>query len=89
MYRHHDEDEYTYVQTGRIGATLGGLEVVGGPGDLIFKPRDQWHTFWNGGDEPAVVMEIISLTGPHCAQSRTAIRYGAADALTDSPVREE
>ena len=29
------------------------------------------------------------LAGPHCAQSRTAIRDGAADALTDSPVREE
>ena len=24
-----------------------------GPGDLIFKPRNQWHTFWNAGDEPA------------------------------------
>jgi len=23
--------------------------VIGKPGDLIFKPRDQWHTFWNGG----------------------------------------
>ena len=63
MHRHHDEDEYTYVLTGRIGAILGGQEVVGGPGDLIFKPRGQWHTFWNAGDEPAVVMEIISPGG--------------------------
>ena len=21
-------------------------------GHLIFKPRGQWHTFWNAGDEP-------------------------------------
>ena len=63
MHRHHDEDEYTYVLTGRIGAILGDEEVFGGPGDLIFKPRDQWHTFWNAGDEPASVLEIISGAG--------------------------
>jgi quercetin dioxygenase-like cupin family protein len=27
--------------------------VIGGQGSLIFKPRNQWHTFWNAGDEPA------------------------------------
>jgi len=63
MHRHHDEDEYTYVLSGRIGAVLGGDEVVAGPGDLIFKPRGQWHTFWNAGDEPAAVLEIISPAG--------------------------
>jgi quercetin dioxygenase-like cupin family protein len=63
MHRHHDEDEYTYVLSGRIGAVLGGEEVTGGPGDLIFKPRGQWHTFWNAGDKPAAVLEIISPAG--------------------------
>lgn len=63
MHLHHDDDEYTYVLSGRIGAVLGGEEVVGGPGDLIFKPHGQWHTFWNAGDEPAVVPEIISPAG--------------------------
>ena len=33
------------------------------PGDLIFKPRNQWHTFWNAGDEPARLLEIISPAG--------------------------
>ena len=37
--------------------------LVGGPGDLIFKPRNQWHTFWNAGDEPARLLEIISPAG--------------------------
>jgi cupin domain len=37
--------------------------VVGAPGDLIFKPRGQWHTFWNAGDEPARLLEIISPAG--------------------------
>jgi hypothetical protein len=42
---------------------LGGQEAFGDPGDLIFKPRAQWHTFWNASDEPAVVLEIISPAG--------------------------
>lgn len=63
MHRHHDEDEFTYVLTGRIGAVLGDEEIFGDPGDLIFKPRGQWHTFWNASDEPAAVLEIISPAG--------------------------
>lgn len=63
MHRHRDEDEYTYVLTGRIGAVLGDDEVFAEPGDLIFKPRGQWHTFWNAGEEPARVLEIISPAG--------------------------
>ena len=63
MHRHRDEDEFTYVLTGRIGAILGDEEVEAGPGHLIFKPRDQWHTFWNAGDEPASCLEMISAAG--------------------------
>jgi hypothetical protein len=32
-------------------------------GDLVFKPRNQWHTFWNASDEPASILEIISPAG--------------------------
>ena len=32
-------------------------------GDFVFKPRDQWHAFWNAGDEPLRILEIISLEG--------------------------
>jgi quercetin dioxygenase-like cupin family protein len=63
LHRHHREDEYTVVLSGRIGAVLGGEEVVAEPGDLLFKPRNQWHTFWNAGDEPAAVLELISPAG--------------------------
>jgi len=63
MHRHHDEDEYTFVLTGRIGAVIEGNEVVAERGDLLFKPRGQWHTFWNAGDEPASCLEIISPAG--------------------------
>lgn len=63
LHRHSREDEYSYVLEGRVGALLGDDVLVGGPGDLIFKPRDQWHTFWNDGDEPARILEIISPAG--------------------------
>jgi mannose-6-phosphate isomerase-like protein (cupin superfamily) len=63
MHRHHREDEYSFVLEGNIGAMLGESVVIGNPGDLIFKPREQWHTFWNAGDAPARILEIISPAG--------------------------
>ena len=63
LHRHTREDEYSYVIEGRVGALLGDEVVIGGPGDLMFKPRNQWHTFWNAGDEPARLLEIISPAG--------------------------
>jgi mannose-6-phosphate isomerase-like protein (cupin superfamily) len=63
LHRHSREDEYSFVLEGRVGALLGDDVVYGEPGDLIFKPRDQWHTFWNAGDEPARILEIISPAG--------------------------
>jgi len=63
LHRHTREDEYSYIVEGHVGALLGDEVVVGGPGDLIFKPRGQWHTFWNAGNEPARLLEIISPAG--------------------------
>ena len=63
LHRHHREDEYSYVLEGRMGALLGDEVLEAGPGDLVFKPRDQWHTFWNAGEAPARILEIISPAG--------------------------
>jgi quercetin dioxygenase-like cupin family protein len=63
LHRHLREDEYSYVLEGKVGALLGDEVIVAGPGDLVFKPRNQWHTFWNAGDEPARILEIISPAG--------------------------
>ena len=63
LHKHTLEDEYSYILSGRVGALLGDEVLEGGPGDLIFKPRNQWHTFWNAGDEPARILEIISPAG--------------------------
>jgi gentisate 1,2-dioxygenase len=46
-----------------MGADLGGEVVVADAGDLVFKPRGQWHTFWNAGDAPCRILEIISPAG--------------------------
>src|ERR1700750_970895 len=63
LHRHTREDEYSFVLEGRMGALLGDDVVEAGPGDLVYKPRNQWHTFWNAGDEPCRILEIISPAG--------------------------
>ncbi len=63
LHRHHREDEYSYVLEGRMGALLGEQVLEAGTGDLVFKPRGEWHTFWNAGDEPCRVLEVISPAG--------------------------
>ncbi|MHB8233058.1 MAG: cupin domain-containing protein [Solirubrobacteraceae bacterium] len=63
LHRHTREDEYSYVLEGRMGALLGDDVVEAGQGDLVLKPRGQWHTFWNASDEPCRVLEIIAPAG--------------------------
>jgi mannose-6-phosphate isomerase-like protein (cupin superfamily) len=63
LHRHSREDEYSFVLEGTMGAQLGDQVIYAGAGDLVFKPRDQWHTFWNAGDEPCRILEIISPAG--------------------------
>jgi mannose-6-phosphate isomerase-like protein (cupin superfamily) len=63
LHRHNREDEYSYVLEGRMGALLGDDVLEAGPGDLVFKPRGEWHTFWNAGEEPARILEIIAPAG--------------------------
>jgi mannose-6-phosphate isomerase-like protein (cupin superfamily) len=58
-HRHSREDEYSYVLEGEMGALLGDEVVYASAGDFVFKPREQWHTFWNAGDEPCRILEII------------------------------
>ena len=63
LHRHTREDEYSFVLEGRMGGLLGDDVVEAGPGDLVFKPRNEWHTFWNAGDEPCRILEIIAPAG--------------------------
>jgi mannose-6-phosphate isomerase-like protein (cupin superfamily) len=92
LHRHTREDEYSYVLEGRMGALLGDEVLVANPGDLVFKPRNQWHTFWNAGDEPTRILEIngrwaSSLSADRCCLSRRALVISSTSRSprTDSP----
>lgn len=63
VHKHSKEDEYSYVIEGRMGALLGEDVIYAEVGDLAFKPRNQWHTFWNPDDRPCRILEIISPGG--------------------------
>jgi mannose-6-phosphate isomerase-like protein (cupin superfamily) len=63
LHRHSNEDEYSFVIEGRMGALLGEDVIYAGAGELAFKPRHQWHTFWNPDDAPCRILEIISPGG--------------------------
>jgi len=63
LHTHRHEDEYSYVLEGRIGVQLGDEVLEAGPGELVFKPRGVPHAFWNAGDEPARLLELISPAG--------------------------
>jgi quercetin dioxygenase-like cupin family protein len=63
LHRHANEDEYSLVLEGTLGAQLGDDVVTAEPGTYVFKPRGQWHTFWNAGDTPARIVEMLSPGG--------------------------
>jgi mannose-6-phosphate isomerase-like protein (cupin superfamily) len=63
VHRHSREDEYSFVIEGRMGALLGDDVIYADVGELAFKPRNQWHTFWNPDDTPCRILEIISPGG--------------------------
>jgi mannose-6-phosphate isomerase-like protein (cupin superfamily) len=63
VHKHSREDEYSFVLEGRMGALLGDDVVYAEVGDLAFKPRNQWHTFWNPDNRPCRILEIIAPGG--------------------------
>lgn len=63
LHYHNNEDEYSYVLEGTLGALLGEEVVEAGPGSWVVKPRAQWHSFWNAGDTPCHIIEVISPGG--------------------------
>jgi mannose-6-phosphate isomerase-like protein (cupin superfamily) len=63
LHRHSREDEYSLVLEGRLGVFQDDEEVIAAPGDIVFKPRGHWHTFWNAGEGRLRVLEVIAPGG--------------------------
>lgn len=63
VHRHSREDEYSFVIDGTLGVIEEGGVVTATRGDLVFKPRGRWHTFWNAGEDQLRVLEIICPAG--------------------------
>ncbi len=60
LHLHHNEDEVSYILEGEVTVMLGDEVSVALAGTWVFKPRNQWHTFWNATDKPARILEIIA-----------------------------
>jgi quercetin dioxygenase-like cupin family protein len=63
LHTHRDEDEYSVVLDGVVGVQIGKQAIDATPGTVLVKPRGVPHAFWNPGDQPARLLEIISPAG--------------------------
>src|SRR5918911_405943 len=63
VHTHRNEDEYSYVMSGRMGAMLGDEVIEAGPGELVTKPRGIPHAFWSASDDETRLLELISPGG--------------------------
>ena len=63
LHVHGNEDEFTYVLEGTLGAILGEEVAVLTPGTWMLKPRGEWHALWNAGVSLCRVVDVISPAG--------------------------
>jgi quercetin dioxygenase-like cupin family protein len=63
VHTHGDEDEYSFVLEGELGVQVGDEVFTASVGTFIAKPRGVPHAFWNAGDTPARLLEVISPGG--------------------------
>src|SRR5690606_1605138 len=59
LHRHSREDEYSIVLEGTLTVQLGEEIVTARAGDVVCKPRGQFHTFWNATDAPCRFLELV------------------------------
>ncbi|MBV9093588.1 MAG: cupin domain-containing protein [Streptosporangiaceae bacterium] len=63
VHTHRNEDEYSVVLEGVVGAQIAEQVIEAGPGAVLVKPRGVPHAFWNPSDQPARLLELISPAG--------------------------
>ena len=60
---HQAEDELTLLLEGELTVLVGGRLSTISAGQSVWKPRDVAHAFWNPGDRPARLLEIVAPAG--------------------------
>ncbi len=87
VHTHRDEDEYSVVLEGIVGAEIGDEVIEAGPGAVLVKPRGVPHAFWNPTDQPARLLEIISPADFEQYFAGLADIFAAAGPGTPDPAR--
>ena len=59
-HTHAHEDERSYVLKGELTCFVGGEVVLAPTGSYVIKPRGIPHAFYNAGEEPVRVMELLT-----------------------------
>jgi len=54
----HDLEQWFFVHKGKARFVVDGEEVIAGPGDLVYVPRNTTHRHEELGDEPAELLVI-------------------------------
>lgn len=87
LNKHSREEEYTVVIAGRLGFLLGDEVFHAGPGDLVRKPRDQWHTFGMQKATPRKCLRSFHRPVSSSISGRSSPSFGAGPHRTSKPWR--
>jgi mannose-6-phosphate isomerase-like protein (cupin superfamily) len=63
LHRHSREDETSYVLDGVLSVQVGDELFTAGPGEIVVRPRGEFHAFWNVGETPVRFLEVIAPGG--------------------------
>jgi quercetin dioxygenase-like cupin family protein len=91
LHTHTREDEYSFVLEGSVGVQIGETEMIATTGTLVVKPRGLVHAFWNAGDGPARLLELISPSGfeAYFAAMAGLFASGEPDLTRGEAIREQ
>lgn len=63
VHKHLNEEEFIFIQKGRLEVTIGSEIQDAEQGDLIYVPRNSWHGFENKSNEEAIILFGYSPSG--------------------------
>ncbi|MEM9078484.1 MAG: cupin domain-containing protein [Bacteroidota bacterium] len=63
VHKHLNEEEFIFIQEGRVEITLDETVQEGKTGDLVYVPKNIWHGFKNIGQEEVTILFGYSPAG--------------------------